>query len=216
MKFIDLGLSLALAGLMVAPAFAQEAPTTPRFYGGLELGLSTLNDSTAETSTAFVAALGGTASGTQDTSGSAIRVFGGYHMSQTVSFELGYQQFSAVSQRITGVTIGAQAYTGSASVTTSGLDYSVLLRPGRALNGNGVFLRLGGHYLTANGSSTLTGVSTVSVSSSVNGSGFLWGAGYDMPLQDKYSIRFEYIGLKTIAGKAGTADNFSLGVTTKF
>lgn len=219
MKFIPLAFSLAvsaLTGLGAAPAQAQDVPLLQRYYVGFGLGLSTLNDSTADTATGLASALGGTASGTQDTSGSSTRLFGGYHLNQTVSIELGFYQSSAISQRMSGVAGNGLGYSGSASLTSSGLDYSVLLRPGRTLNGNGVFFRLGGHYLTVNGNTTLTGTSTVSVNSNLSGNGMLWGAGYDMPIQENLSARLEYLGIKNIAGKVGTSDNFSLSILSKF
>lgn len=216
MKFIHLAGGLALAVGAAAPALAQTDTQALRFYGGVELGLSTLNDSTADTTSPLVAALGGTASGTQDTNGSSARMFGGYHLSPSVSLELGYYQSSETSQRLSGVASSGLSYSGSGSVCTTGFDYSLLLRPGHSVNGNGAFLRLGGHYLTVFGRATLTGTTTAISSSNSSGSGVLWGVGYDMPIQNRLSARFEYTGIRTIAGKSGTADNFSLGLVSRF
>ena len=216
MKFFVLALGLAGNAMLVLPATAQNTDLASPFYGGLALGIFTINDSRATTSATLINSLGGTANVSQDTSAYMGRVFGGKHLDQSLSLELGYHQSAAVAQKITGVASNSAAYTGATSLGVSGWDYSIVLRPHRALHHTGPFLRLGGHYLTVSGSATLTATSAMASASSYGGSGFLWGAGYETPIKESFDLRMEYLGFRNVAGKDNTTDNFCVAVVKHF
>lgn len=208
--------ALACSAWVALPALAQNSATASPYYGGLSLGLFTINDSSATTNATLLSALGGTANVSQESNGYMGRAFGGTHLDASLSLELGYYQTASIAQKITGVASNGAAYSGSTSLSLSGWDYSLLLRPNRALNHKGAFLRLGGHYLTVSGSATLTATSAIANASSYSGSGFLWGAGYDMPLKESLDLRLEYLGVRNIAGKDGTTDNFCITAVKHF
>lgn len=216
MRLVLVPFGLALSALVTPLAWAQSGNPASPYYAGLALGVFTLNDSTADTAAALTYTLGGTANVTQDTSSYAGRAFGGYHLDPSVSVEMGYYQTVSVTQQVAGVASNSMGYSGTTSLNISGVDYSVLLRPRRSIDHKGIFLRLGGHYLTVRGSATLSASKALASGNSYSGNGFFWGAGYDMPIKDSLNLRLEYTGYKSIAGKDGTSDNFCVAVVKHF
>lgn len=208
---------IAAACLTVGLA-AQAQTVDKKFYGGIEVGVTQISDQTAATNASLVSALGGTASSSQDTSVNDYRIFGGYKFNENIGAELGYMQTSNFDMTVRGVTGGSVAYTGSASAKLSGYDYSVLLRPSISSNLNNLFLRLGGHYYTADatGSVTATG-GNASMNTSKSGSGFLYGIGYDLNVLDNVGVRFSVNHLDKIAGDSeNSATVYSIGVLARF
>ena len=216
MKFVVLALGLACSTLFTMPSLAQNIDPVSPYYGGIALGLFIISDSTANTSASLISALGGTVSVSQETNGYTGRLFGGAHLDHVLSFELGYHQTASVAQTISGVASNNGAYTGSASLGINGWDYSILIRTHRANNHQGPFLRLGGHHLTVGGNVKITATSSLANTTTYEGSGFLWGAGYDLPIKDSLNIRAEYLGYKNIAGKDGNTDNYYVAVVKHF
>lgn len=216
MKFVVLALGLVFSTLATKSVLAQSVDPVSPYYGGLALGLFTIYDSSTTTAVTLISGLGGSANVNQTTSSSAVRAFGGVHLDQTLSLELGYFQTASVTQNISAVAGNGSVYTGTATLRFGGWDYSILIRPHRALSHKGPFLRLGGHYLTVGGNVDLTATNTIANTSSYSGSGFFWGAGYDVPIKESLDLRLEYLAYKNIAGRDGTTDNYCVAVVKHF
>jgi opacity protein-like surface antigen len=185
-------------------------------YGGVELGYSKVENDAQSTANSLVNEVGGAVTVTQDTSVAIGRAFGGFNINENIAVELGYIRTSDVSQQAAGVAGNSVAYTAKADVSVSGVDYSVLLRPSLASGWNGLFGRVGGHYLEASSDVTVTAASTVTMSRNVSGGGFLVGLGYDTSVSDNIDLRASYTYLNNLAGGDGYANVFSIGVLGKF
>jgi len=199
-------------------AIAQSSTFKPGFYAGVELGYAKVEDQTQETANALVSSLGGSARVTQDSSVSDGRVFGGYKIIENIDFELGYAQSSTVSMTIAGVSRSNVSYTGSADISYSGADYSVLLRPSISTGLNNLYVRVGGTYLTQKQDVTVS-TTGYSASSALNtsGTGYILGVGYDIPVSKSVDIRAAYNYLGNIAGISNNYSNrFSIGILGKF
>lgn len=211
-------LSAAIAGACLAPqAYAQQQHAGPKAYVGAELGSASLKNETGDIASALVNAVGGSVVVTQDSSVGLGRIFGGYKFTENIGAELGYTQTANANVRIAGVSGGSVAYTGTATTSYSGFDYSILLRPNESSGMNGFFLRLGGHSMTAKSDATLTGTSTATASSSKSGSGYLWGIGYDMAISKTMDLRLSYTSATQIGGISGADTGvIAIGITGKF
>jgi hypothetical protein len=210
---------LAVAYLLTSLGAAQAQSNAPeKFYGGLEVGRTSIADQTGDTNSSLVSLFGGSASATQDSSMNDFRIFGGYKLNENVNFELGYLKTSSLGLNFSGVTSGSNAYTGSLSLKYSGFDYSVLLRPNISTGLNNMFFRLGGHSLKGDVDFTVTGVGgTASISDSVSGTGTLFGIGYDINIAKNIDVRVSANRLNKIGGQSdGSATIYSLGVFTRF
>jgi OOP family OmpA-OmpF porin len=185
-------------------------------YGGVELGYSKVESDAQSTANSLVNEVGGAVTVSQDTSVAIGRLFGGYNMNEYVALELGYIRTGDVSQRASGVAGNSVPYTASADVSVSGVDYSVLLRPSIASGWNGLFGKVGGHYLEASADYTATAIGSVSGNISNKGSGFLLGLGYETSIADNIGFRTSYTYYNNLAGGDGYANVFSIGVLGKF
>jgi len=204
-----------ISALVSSQAFAEDSKLIGA-YAGAELGYSRVENEAQTTANTLVNALGGSVIVTQDTGVAIGRLFAGYNINENVAVELGYMQTGDVTQHAAGIARNSVAYTGSMNVSVSGVDYAVLVRPSVASGWNGLFAKFGGHYLEESGDVTLTGTSTVSVSQSVKGSGFLVGFGYQAPVADRIDFRATYTYYDSVAGGNGYANVVSVGLLGKF
>jgi hypothetical protein len=207
--------TVVVAALVSTSAFAEDEKLVGA-YAGAELGYTKVQNDAQATANALVNTFGGSAIVTQDTGVAIGRLFAGYNINENVAVELGYLQTGDVSQHAAGVAGNSVAYTGSANVSVSGVDYAVLVRPSIASGLNGLFAKFGGHYLEASSDVTLTGTSTLSVNQSVKGSGFLVGFGYQAPVLNNIDFRASYTYYDSVAGENGYANVVSVGLLGKF
>ena len=95
------------------------------------------------------------------------------------------------------------------------LDYSVLLRPSISTGFNNLYVRLGGTWAKENVSTSGTNVSGGNWNTT--GSGYLYGLGYDQPIDKTFDARFQINRLQNIAGQSSDrATVFSVGFLGKF
>jgi hypothetical protein len=95
------------------------------------------------------------------------------------------------------------------------LDYSVLLRPSISTGFNNLYVRLGGTW--ANETASTSGTNVTGGSGSYSGSGYLYGLGYDQPIDKTFNARFQINRLQNIAGQSSdNATVFSIGLLGKF
>ena len=214
MKKIVIALAVTQA-LISTQAFAADAKLVGP-YAGVELGYSKVESDAQSTANSLVNEVGGAVTVTQDTSVVIGRLFGGYNINENLAVELGYIRTGDVSQRASGVAGNSVPYNASADVSVSGVDYSVLLRPSIASGWNGLFGKVGGHYLEASTDYTVTALGSLSGNNSKSGSGFLVGLGYETSIADNIGFRTSYTYYNNLAGGDGYANVFSIGVLGKF
>ena len=204
-----------ISALVSSQAFAEDAKLVGA-YAGAELGYTKVESDAQATANALVNAVGGSVIVTQDSGVAIGRLFAGYNINENFAVELGYLQTSDVNLKAAGVAGNSVAYTGNANLSVSGVDYAVLIRPSVSTGLNGLFAKIGGHYLEASVDGTLTGTSTASFSSSVKGSGFLVGFGYQAAVADNVDVRATYTYYDSVAGGNGYANVVSVGLLGKF
>jgi Outer membrane protein beta-barrel domain len=210
-------LAIATLAILSTGAFAQSNSFKAGFYGGVDAGYTKVSDETHSTASALVSAVGGSAAVTQNTGVGTGRIFAGYKATENFDFELGYFKAGNITQNIAGVAGNSVAYTGNVTIKTTGYDYSVLARPSISSGWNNAFLRVGGQHSEYKGSITLTGTSTASISSKVNGNGYLFGAGYDFNVANNIDVRAQATRLMKIAGESDSnATVYQIGVIGKF
>jgi hypothetical protein len=208
---------LLVAALSVATTsvFAQaSASDNKKFYFGAEIG-STKVDNNAQTfANLLVRTNGGSASVTQNSSVGTGRIFGGYTLNENVDLEVGYIQSGDIDYKFAGSN-SSGSYSGTTSVSVSGIDYSVLLRPSKASGYNNAYLRVGGtSYKTK---IQTTGVNVTGGNGSESGMGYVYGAGYDLNVAKEIDVRFQINRLEKIAGVSDDkATVFSVGILGKF
>lgn len=208
---------LFTAGLIGAAAsFGVSAQTfTPQFYAGAELGYAALENNAQKFANALVATNGGSASVTQNSGIAVGRIFGGYKVLENVDLELGAAQTSNVNYNFAARGGGGAAYSGTTSVSVMVLDYSALLRPSISTGLNNLYVRLGGTW--AKETVSTSGANVSGGSGSYSGSGYLYGLGYDLPIDKTFNARFQVNRLQNIAGQSSeTATVFSVGFLGKF
>lgn len=209
-------MSLAVASALISTqSFATDTKLVGP-YAGVELGYSKVESDAQSTANSLLNEVGGAVTVTQDTSVAIGRLFGGYNINENVAVELGYIRTGDVSQRASGVAGNSVPYTASADVSVSGVDYSILLRPSIASGWNGLFGRVGGHYLEASADYSITAIGSASGNISNKGSGFLVGLGYETSIADNVGFRAGYTHYSNLAGDDGYANVFSIGVLRKF
>lgn len=208
---------LLSAGLISAVAsFGVNAQTfTPQFYAGAELGYAALENNAQTFANNLVRANGGSASVTQNSGIAVGRIFGGYKVLENVDLELGAAQTSNVNYNFAARAGGGAAYSGTTSVSVMVLDYSALLRPSISTGLNNLYVRLGGTW--AKETASTSGTNVTGGSGSYTGSGYLYGLGYDLPVDKTFNARFQVNRLQNIAGQSSdTATVFSVGFLGKF
>jgi opacity protein-like surface antigen len=204
-----------LAALVSPNAFAEDAKTT-NAYIGAELGYSKVKNDSQELANELVSEVGGSVIVTQDTGVATGRLFAGYNINENFAVELGYLHTTDINVDAAGVTGNSVAYTAAADISLKGVDYAVLIRPSTSTGLNGLFAKVGGHYLKASTDISLTTSSSVSLSDSFKGGGFLLGLGYQAPISSNIDARATYTYYDNVAGEDGHANVFSLGILAKF
>lgn len=209
-------ISLLVAGTFSTLASAQHANSL-KPYVGVEFGRVSFKDQTTVASV-LVNAVGGSASSVQDTGFSIGRYFAGLNVNENFGAEVAYIYSSTASATFSGVSRTAVAYTGTSTLLTSGVDYSVLVRPSVSSGVNGLFARIGGHSLSVKNEVTLlTGTTSGAASATTSGTGLLYGVGYDGKISDKVDFRVGWTMYNTVAGITGNDNSsFTVGILAKF
>jgi len=187
---------------------------TPQFYAGAELGYTRVDNNAQKLANALVATNGGSASVSQNTGIALGRIFGGYKAFENADVELGATQTGNINYNFAGVSRGSTAYAGTTSINVQSLDFSVLLRPSISTGFNNLYVRLGGQWAKEQASTTgnVTGGN-----GSVSGTGYIYGLGYDQPIDKTFDARFQINRLANIAGQSSDkATVFSVGFVGKF
>lgn len=210
-------MSLAvISALLSTHAFAADAQKVG-FYGGAEIGYSKIQNQSQEVANSLVSSVGGAVSVTQSTGVGIGRLFAGYNFNESLAFELGYLWSGDANLKAAGVTGNSVGYTANYNASVNGIDYSLLVRPSVESGWNGLFGRIGGHYLDASRDITSSGgVTFQNPNTSSSGGGFLVGIGYDAAIADKVDFRGSYTYYDSLAGGDGHANVFSIGVLRKF
>tara|TARA_B110000503_G_scaffold60571_1_gene96169 strand:+ start:108 stop:740 length:633 start_codon:yes stop_codon:yes gene_type:complete len=198
-----MNISKLLAASLIAISSSVLAEEN-KFYGGIELGYVNADTGADETAQYLANLIGQTVSYTYEDSAAIGRIFLGYDLDKTTSFEVGY--FATGDTENTYTTAGG-AGTGSAveDFSVSGLDMSVIFRPSK----EGLFLRLGGHYSEIESTAALSfgGVGyslTASGWATAWGTGLLGGLGYDYAMKDSdMKIRGSYTYYNGLGGVSG-------------
>ncbi len=205
--------SIALLTLTTS-AFCEVNAFTSRPYAGVDLGYSTVKDSSQSLANTLVSTVGGAATVIQDTSAFAGRFFAGYKITENIDVEIGYLRTNNIGVNFNGVTSGAIAYTGSATLTVSGFDYAALIRPSLNSGYNNVYLRIGGTNLD---SKTSVAINGTSLSESTSGMGIQYGIGYENEISPDLKSRIAFTRYDKISGISGNYSNvFSVGIFKNF
>ena len=206
---------LAVALLAVSSStFAFEAKP----YFGIEVGSTKVDNASGPVAAELVTALGGTATATQNTTITATQLVGGYKATENVDVELAYVNTSKLSLNFSGVSSGSVAYAGAIGMKISGFSYSVNLRPSVSTGFNGAFLKIGGHNFDADLTTSLSaGSVAVASSSTISGSGTLFGVGYDIPLDNASDVRVSWTKYNKVAGESDISAKFlNIGYIRRF
>lgn len=188
-----------------------------QLYWGAELGSAKLSDATADLNAALVSEVGGSASSTQDKNIGMFKIVGGYRYNEFVDMELAYLQSNSAKSNFKGVSSGSFAYSGNATLTFSGIEYAVNLRPSISSGWNGAYFRIGGHNLKLTTKVSITGAQTQQFTDSTSGAGLLYGVGYDTALNTSTKVRISAVKYSKFAGEyEDTASFVSVGLVRDF
>ena len=184
-------------------------------YGGADIGYARVDTKAPETAQYLANLAGESVSYTYDRAAFVGRAFAGYQFNESIALEAGYFSTGDLSNRYTSASGSAtEDYRGR------GGDLSFLLRPAVTSGMNNAFLRFGGHYSEVDGDasvrfSTTTYSLTGSGNANQTGTGFLVGAGYDLPIDKNVAGRIGYTFYNQLGGLSG-ADAHVLTVGIKF
>lgn len=200
-------LAIAAGLLAASPAFAQGP-----WYGGAELGAASIKNRAQELANSLVATNGGSASVTQDTGVGFARFFGGYTINKYVAAELGYLNSGDAKATFLGNSGGS--YSGTITISVSGLDASAIVRPAPDGAAKGLFLRAGvTNYDLKRSISCINATCSIA---SYSGTGTIFGVGYDLPMGSG-AWRFQANTLQKVAGVSGEGStSLSAGYLWKF
>jgi len=209
-----LAMALLVAGICAAPnAYGRDTDSGP--YAGINLGYTYIDGNAQEIANSAVAALGGSATVTQDTSTGGGRVFAGYNVNQNVAVEVGFLKTADLTTKITGRTGGGLAYTGQADVSIESFDYAILIKP---FADGGLYGKVGGHTddSTVEGKYSIAGLSAAE-KISYSGTGLMVGVGYQESLSDTIDYRIDYTYYDRVSGvKDANASAVTLGLVATF
>ena len=156
-----------------------------QFRFGVELGWSPVELEAEDTAQAIANALGETVTATYDTGVFVGRLFGEYGLSSNTAIEAGYFRTSSAD-----ATYSATSGTASESYDVSGFDAALVLK-----SSEGIFGKVGMHSSTVDGAANVTiGGTSYAATGSADGSGLLFGAGYEVD-NIRYAItRYNDVG----------------------
>ena len=156
-----------------------------QFRFGVELGWTPVEIEAEETAQAIANALGETVTTTYDKGVFVGRLFGEYGLSSNMAIEAGYFKTSSAD-----ATYSATSGTASESYDVSGFDAALVLK-----SSEGIFGKVGMHSSTVDGAANVTiGGTSYSATGSADGSGILFGAGYEVD-NIRYAItRYNDVG----------------------
>lgn len=187
-------------------ALCSTATQAEQFYLGADVGYGRVGS--AED---FAETLAGFGVNVEYDEGVAMgRIFGGYALSEMISFEGGA---FFTSDLTFSLDVPGGGNVGDIEVGGMGGDFSFLLRPSVASGLNGLFVRAGGHYAEAE--AELIGLG--GAETSTDGVGYLFGLGYDARINDRLSARVAYSRYGNVAGDSDlNIDYFAVGLRASF
>jgi len=156
-----------------------------QFRFGVELGWSPIELEADDTAQAIANALGETVTATYDKGVFVGRLFGEYGLASNMAIEAGYFKTSSADAKY-----AAASGTASESYDVSGFDIALALK-----SSEGFFGKVGMHSSTVDGAANVTiGGTSYAATGSADGSGLLFGAGYEVD-NTRYAItRYNDVG----------------------
>ena len=148
-----------------------------------------------------------------------LRLIGGYKVNENISLEIGYLSTSDFKWKISGADRDNVKYYWDLKGSYSGFDIATILRPSVASGYNNLFVTVGFHNYEAKASGSLSALNErVNLpGSSENGTGMLFGGGYDFNLQEGLDLRATVTRLNKLAGDSDDkATNFGVTLIKHF
>jgi len=217
LNFKTITSSLILASLPLSSVSADLAELAKRIYFGAGVSYSSgsYEGLYSDTFTSTLASFPGTSlSAYSNSSSMGGQFYVGYPFNKNLALEVGYIKFLKSSYYF-GIQYQGNTNPGSVSLSTSGLEYSLVFHPSFGTHLDHFFGRLGGTYLQKDTASSNS--QGFAPASSSNGTGWLWGVGYDYPINDQLTIRTEYLGLRRISGLSNyNLNSIGVGVAGRF
>lgn len=193
-----------IAAMMAAgSAFAQTADSG--VYVGLEGAYVSVNSITPP---------GGTRKTSETTDVAALRTMIGYQFTKNLALELGY--FATDDFKQAGTVNGSTA-TYDAKIDAKGADLAVIYKFTEFVPG--LYLKAGATHSKVSGSATArqNGTPVATVGSSVSGTGYLFGLGYEFAFSQNLGARLGYTRYEKLGGESDNKANmFSAGIKYKF
>ncbi|MDA7472595.1 hypothetical protein N8966_04750 [Candidatus Pelagibacter ubique] len=164
---------------------ATYAAEEGQFRFGAEIGWSPVELEAEDTAQSIANALGETVTTTYDTGVFVGRLFGEYGLSSNTAIEAGYFRTSSADAKYS-----AASGTASESYDVYGFDAALVLK-----SSEGIFGKVGMHSSTVDGAANVTiGGTSYAATGSADGSGLLFGAGYEVD-NTRYAItRYNDVG----------------------
>ena len=156
-----------------------------QFRFGVEIGWSPVELEAEDTAQSIANALGETVTTTYDTGVFVGRLFGEYGLSSNTAIEAGYFKTSSADAKYS-----AASGTASESYDVSGFDAALVLK-----SSEGFFGKVGIHSSTVEGAANVViGGTSYAATGSADGSGLLFGAGYEVD-NTRYAVtRYNDVG----------------------
>ena len=156
-----------------------------QFRFGVELGWSPIELEADDTAQAIANALQETVTATYDKGVFVGRLFGEYGLASNMAIEAGYFKTSSADAKY-----AAASGTASESYDVSGFDIALALK-----SSEGFFGKVGMHSSTVDGAANVTiGGTSYAATGSADGTGLLFGAGYEVD-NTRYAItRYNDVG----------------------
>ncbi|NBU42572.1 MAG: hypothetical protein EBS37_00620 [Betaproteobacteria bacterium] len=196
MKTITKIIYVAIASIAVINSAKAEG-----YYLGGGFGYNSLSSDTDSFEARMKNIYGGTISSTQNGSVGNIRLISGLKINKQYSMELGYSKSGNIGSTYIGKTAGNTSYSGDYSSSYSGFDVSAIIRPSTLPKLNNFFVNVGIHKYDVKGTAHDNfGGSLSSQSGGSNGSGQLFGVGYDLKLNKFVDLRFNITHFNKIGG----------------
>ena len=164
---------------------ATYAAEEGQFRFGVELGWSPIELEADDTAQAIANALQETVTATYDKGVFVGRLFGEYGLASNMAIEAGYFKTSSADAKY-----AAASGTASESYDVSGFDIALALK-----SSEGFFGKVGMHSSTVDGAANVTiGGTSYAATGSADGTGLLFGAGYEVD-NTRYAItRYNDVG----------------------